>query len=106
MPLGDVRSVHLPYCIQRQDDGTYVILNREYKPLGFKTNEYIKYSDYPVRVRLRGLRAATAAKLSCKGSTDLKCIYLYDDGSNPARGPKHMAAYLQRLAHLAKLKVS
>jgi hypothetical protein len=33
MPLGDVRSVHLPYCIQRQSDGTYVVLNREYRGL-------------------------------------------------------------------------
>jgi hypothetical protein len=37
IPLGDVRSVHLAYCIKKQDDGTYVVLNREYKPLGLKT---------------------------------------------------------------------
>jgi hypothetical protein len=29
MPLGDFRSVHLPYIIKRQEDGTYVVLNRD-----------------------------------------------------------------------------
>ena len=105
MPLGDVRSVHLPYCIQRQPDGSYVILNREYKPLGFKTMEHINYADHPVAVRLRGLRPATAAKLSYDGSSDLKAIYLYNDGTNPSRSAKNMIAYLERLNRLAKLKI-
>ena len=105
MPLGDFRSVHLPYCIQRQDDGSYVVLNREYKPLGFKTNGYVQYCDYPVCVKLPGLRASTAAKISYKGDGDLSAIYLYDDGCVPTDKPAYMSAYLKRLGHLAKLKV-
>lgn len=106
MPLGDVRSVHLPYCIQRQSDGTYVVLNREYKPLGFKTRQHLDYAAYPIGMKLRGLRAATAAKISYKGSSDLSNIYLYNDGCIPTSSPTHMAAYLKRLAHFAKLKVA
>lgn len=83
MPLGDVRSVHLPYCIERQADGRYVVLNREYKPLGFKTKDFIKYENYPVGVKLPGLRPATAAKISYNASKDLGTIYLYDDGCVP-----------------------
>lgn len=106
MPLGDVRSVHLPYCLKRQKDGSYVILNREYKPLGFKTTDYIPdYSVYPVCVRLPGLRAATAAKISYNGSSDLESIYLYEDGCVPTDSSRYMAAYAERLSRLAKLKV-
>lgn len=106
MPLGDVRSVHLPYCLKRQADGSYVFLNREYKPIGFKTAEYVPdYSAYPVCVRLPGLRAATAAKLSYNGSSDLETIYLYDDGCVPTDSPRYMKAYADKLERLAKLKV-
>ena len=37
MPLGDFRSVFMPYCLRKQKDGRYVVLNREYKPVGFFT---------------------------------------------------------------------
>jgi hypothetical protein len=105
MGLGDVVRVHLPYCIDRQEDGSYVVLNREYKPLGFKTNERIDYSVYPIGVRLPGLRPATAAKISYSGSSDLSRIYLYEDGCVPTDKPAYMEAYLKRLAHFAKLKI-
>lgn len=105
MPLGDVRSVHLPYCIERQSDGTYVVLNREHKPLGFKTGRHLDYAAYPISVKLRGLGAVTTAKISYNGSSDLSRIYLYNDGCIPTRSSTHMAAYLKRLAQFAKLKV-
>jgi hypothetical protein len=105
MALSDIRSVHLPYCIKQQDDGTYVILNREYKPLGFNTRENIKYSAYPICVRLKGLTAKAAAKLSYKNSPDTKEIFLYNDGCIPTASAAHMKAYLARLAHLAKFKI-
>lgn len=106
MPLGDIRCVHLPYCLQHQPNGTYVLLNREYKPLGFKTREHIDYGAYPIGVKIKGLTAKVAAKLSHKGSSDLSAIYLYDDGSVPTKSKANMSAYLERLAHLAKFKVA
>lgn len=105
MPLGDVRSVHLPYCVKKQDDGTYVVLNREYKPLGFKTKEHVKYENYPISVKLSGIGPATAKKLSYKGSTDVDTIYFYNDGCVPTESAANMKAYLERLGHFAKLKV-
>lgn len=48
MPLNDFRSVHLPYCIKKLPSGAYVVLNREYKPLGFKTREHVDYEAYPI----------------------------------------------------------
>jgi len=96
----------LPYCVQRQEDGSYIVLNRDYKPLGFKTTEHVDYDAYPIKVKLRGLGAATAAKISWNGSSDLSAIYLYDDGCVPTISAANMTAYLKRVAHLAKLRVA
>jgi hypothetical protein len=105
MPLTDIRSIHFPYCLQRQADGSYVVLNREYKPLGFKTNAHIDYAGYPIAVKLKRMTAKTAKKLSCDGSANLTSIYLYNDGCVPTRSRKNMQQYLARLEILAKLKV-
>ncbi|MGH8237128.1 MAG: hypothetical protein ACREXP_08915 [Steroidobacteraceae bacterium] len=82
------------------------MLNREYKPLGFRTKDSVNYAGYPICVKLRGLRAATGAKISYRGSPDLDVIYLYNDGCIPTDSAAHMTAYLKRLAVFAKLKVS
>jgi len=80
MPLHDFRSVHLPYCLQKQ--GRYVVLNREYAPRGFRTKSF-DYENYPIAVRFKGLTKKVAAAISLKGSDDLDTINLYDDGFHP-----------------------
>lgn len=83
-----------------------MVLNREYKPIGFKTRGHIKYEDYPVCVGLKGIGSATAAKLSYKGDSNTDKIYLYNDGCVPTESAEHMENYLERLTILAKLKVN
>lgn len=103
MAFGNVRSDFLPYCIKQIKKGHYAILNREYKPLGQRTHDWAKYEDHMVRIK--GLTSKRAAKISVHGNGDLTEIYLYHDGCIPDRNPNHMAAYLERLGHFAKLKV-
>ncbi|WP_198805938.1 hypothetical protein [Leptolyngbya sp. BL0902] len=105
MALNDFRSVFFPYCLEKQPDGRYVVLNREYKPLGFKTRKYITYEEYPICVELKGLGPARAEKLSCHGDPNMDVIYLYDDSCVPTKSAEHMNNYLERLKILAKLKV-
>lgn len=99
-----IRWTHFPYCIQRQSNGKYVILNRDYKPLGFDTKKHLDYLAYPIDVKFKRFTKMTAAKLSCKGSEDLEAVLLYDDGCVPTKSVKNMKAYLKRLEILAKLK--
>ena len=106
MPLTDIRSIHFPYCPKRQRDGKYVVLNREHKPLGFKTSDHINYDDYPIAVELEEMTANLATRLSCKGSADLADIFLYDDGCIPTSNRANMQQYLARLEILATLKVA
>ena len=105
MPLGDFRSVFFPYCLKKQEDGRYAVLNREYKPVGFFTREHITYADYPVLVKLKGLTPAKAAKLSWKGEKQVDEIFLYNDGCVPTHSKEKMRAYLEKLELLAKLSV-
>src|SRR5687767_9310467 len=102
MPLSDFRCVHLPYCLQRMEDGRYVVLNREYKPLGFQTYDFINYRDFPMAVRFKRLTPRVAAKLSSRGSANLDRIFLYHDGCIPTDSPAKMRLYLNRIAILAR----
>jgi hypothetical protein len=99
------RTTYLPYCLQRQPDGSYAVLNRDYKPVGFITDAWVEYSGFPVLCRIRKLRPRVAAQLSIHGAENLDRIYLYDDGSVPTLSADHMQNYLARLARLAELEV-
>jgi len=106
MTLGSFSSVFLPYCLQKQPDGRYAVLNRRYKPVGFLTTQHVNYPDYPILVRLKGLTAKKAAALSCKADPNLDEIYLYSGGSVPTRNKANMRAYLGKLEVLAKLSIA
>ena len=105
MALDDYRAVFMPYCLHKQEDGRYAVLNREYKPVGFNTSDWINYDDYPVCVNIKDLESSTAKRLSCSGSEDTDDIFLYNDGCNPVKDEDYMADYLEKLELLAKMQV-
>jgi hypothetical protein len=105
MSLDTVQFAFLPYCIQKQRDGRYMVLNREYKPVGFWTREWVDYTSGPFLVKIKGLTKRTVASISFNGDTSLDRIYLYNDGCIPTRSAKHMTAYLKRLGRIAKYKI-
>lgn len=105
MPLNDFRSVCLPYCLKKIENEKYVVLNREYKPLGFKTREHIVYEDYPIMIRFKRLTSEMIRKISCDGNPDKKEIFLYNDGCIPTVSQENMNNYLKRLELLSKLKL-
>ena len=99
----DARTTHFPYCLEKLEDGSYIVLNRDYSPVGFATGGFVGHKGFPHRVRISGLGPATAAKLSHNKSPDVGTIFLYNDGSVPTQNGANMAAYLKRLAILMKL---
>ena len=105
MAIIDVRAVYFPYCLQKQEDGSWVLLNRNYKPVGFNTDDYIKYEDYPVSIKLKGLREKTLQAISHDGEVSDN-IFLYDDGCVPTSSSSSMASYLKKVEILLKLKSS
>ena len=102
----EFRHVFLIYCLQRQEDGSYVALNRRYKPVGFNSTEWVKFEDFPVGFKFkRALSASQIAALSFKGDTSPETIYLYNDGCVPTDSPIAWAAYAERLGRLASYKI-
>lgn len=101
----ELRQTHFPYCLTRQQDGSYVLLNRNYKPIGFMVGEWVHYEDHPVGVRIKGITPKVAAELDIRGRDNIERIYLYNDGNNPSRGPEYMRAYLDKLAKLMAMPI-
>jgi hypothetical protein len=96
--------ISLPYVLQRQEDGSYLVLNRKYKPIGFLTDEWVHYENYPIAHHFVRMDEEVFEKLAIPGSR-YGDIYLYNDGSIPTIGKKNMKAYLEKLASLMKLDV-
>jgi len=89
----DFRKIYLPYCLLKHASGGYIVLNRNYKPIGFSTNEYLIYEDYPIEVKFLRLSKATAVKLSWNKSDNLNQIFLYHDGTIPTVSTENMKNY-------------
>ena len=107
MSSSDFRTVFLPYCLQKQQDGSYALLNRNYKPLGVEGSNWVEYSAFPCMVRFkRALSAQQIAALDCNGRTDGDCIYLYSDGSIPTSSESAWQAYSERLQRLAAYRLA
>lgn len=97
---------YLPYCLERLSDGSYLPLNRSYKPVGLVTAERVDYEMAPMRGRLK-LSPAQLAQIDHSGSPDAQgTAFLYDDGSFPSRSPEDWKAYVARLTVLAGIEGS
>lgn len=102
----ELRQIILIYCLQRLADGSYIALNRNYKPIGLATREWVEYETAPGRFKFkRALSAAQVAALSCHGDAEAERIYLYNDGCVPTGSAIHWKAYADRLQRLAGYKV-
>ena len=101
--MDTLRRTHFPYCLKKQDNGKYIILNRLYKPLGFCTKDYIVYEEYPIEFETIRLTKSQIEKLT-KNAVD-EFIFLYDDNCVPTHSVAKMNEYLEKLRVLAQVKV-
>lgn len=99
-------QVFLIYCLDLLPDGSYVALNRFYKPVGLTSTDWVEYEQFPVCFKFkRALSAKQIAALSCHGHTAAERIYLYADGSVPTASAANWAVYASRLERLAGYKI-
>src|SRR5262249_55485681 len=91
----------LPYCLQQREDGRYILLNRDYKALGYVAGEdkWVDYEKWPEAFDIK-ITPAEAAKMSVRRSRATGSIYFYDDGCPPWAGAAHRKAYYRRVARL------
>ena len=51
----DFFRINLPYGFERNDKNEWFAFNHKYKPIGFATKERIKYEEYPIYSKYKGL---------------------------------------------------
>lgn len=102
MPLGRVAHTQLPYCLQKTGDGRWLLLNRNYKPLGTTNKEWVDYDTHPDRLKLHrrtvGAVAKAAVNVISDSSNEPDVIYLYDDGNIPTESAANWSAYTKLLS--------
>lgn len=88
----------MPYVIQETSiDGTQILVNRRYKPVGNPTTEFVKYEEYPnLFVRLSPEQIASIVSPGAERG-------LFKDGNPPWRDREAAGQYLDRLRRLAAL---
>ena len=101
----ELRKTHFPYCVNRLQDGRYILLNRNYKPLGIQSRDWVNYETDPSAIAMK-ITDSIAKKISCNPNEGLDRLYLYNDGCIPTDSAAHMTAYLKRLAVLLRLQTS
>lgn len=111
MALTDFFRINLPYGIQRNDADEWSAFNREYKPLGWKTTDWVEYEDYPIFAKYKSLTEAKLLKLASTPDAILKGdkgkiirVFLYDDRTNPASNPRFWQEYFEKIELLSSLQ--
>lgn len=105
---GDVKLWFMPYCVRRQPDGRYAILNRRMVPVGLvlpdPASRDERLSDAHL-VRLPGLTPMAARLISWDGSEDTEAVYLYKSADRVILPEETFEAYASRLYVLMQLVV-
>jgi hypothetical protein len=101
-----IRAIFFPYCLLQRKDKKWVILNRNYKPVGVSNGEWVDYDAVPADVCIKSITSIQRSRLSCgRENSDPFRIYLYNDECVPNVSREHMDAYLAKIALLMRLKV-
>lgn len=100
--MSNLMFTHFPYCIKHVGNNNYIILNRDYKPLG--TLDWVDdYEAHPSVIHVR-ITKQQAMKLSYTQSDDVNVIYLYKNMQDLLKNKKLFDEYLNRLNVLAHIK--
>jgi hypothetical protein len=102
---------HFPYCLQPHGalDGerAWLVLNREYKPIGFPTKGYYKYADYPIGIRphpkKKRLWETCVSKL--KRLEEYPFYFFFNDGCLPWSSRANRDRYLKLLGEFMMVPV-
>jgi hypothetical protein len=88
----------LPYCLQQTTSGRYVVLNRQYKPLGY-TEGWFEYDDYSEDL----LDVQEFTPRLRWSDSDNASIHLYTDAQDPTLSTHNWSSYRPRLKLLRQL---
>jgi len=107
-------TICFPYCLEQQEDGTWLVMNREYQPLTFwnkKMGTGFRNEEWPIYLKIPGLTIDKINKIIAVGEGAhyhkvSKQLFLYDGPTNPLSQAKYRKDYFRRLEMLYSLKVT
>ncbi len=99
-----VRKHMFPYGMRKNPDGTWILINRQYKPVGLITKEHIDYEDIKYTFKIKNFSLKNKNALSCTKDREENVIYFYNDGCIPESSAENMASYLNKIEILFKLR--
>ncbi len=68
--LNNVRALYFPYCLHQREDKRWIILNRNYKPVGALSGDWVDYDAVLSDMCIKSITPTQAAKLSYTGEPD------------------------------------
>jgi hypothetical protein len=92
-------KIFFPYAFQKLDDGKYVVINREYQPLGYWPERF----GEPTNKRGQSFYLCGDLDEDLISQKNKTFIYLYDDSTNPMVSVKTLEAYLEKIGELSYL---
>lgn len=111
MALTDFFRINLPYGLKKNANNEWFAFNREYKPLGWNTTDFINEAQFPVYTIYKGLTDKMILKIFSETMVhrnehgEIYLIFFYNDGTNPQSNPKHWQNYFNIIKELSKLQV-
>lgn len=100
----NVRQAFFPYGMARNQDGSWTLFNRMYKPVGVVSEDWADWDDPGHKLKIKGLSAAKLAKLDVHELGTGNQIYFYNDEFNPEASASNLNLYLKKLAVLIGLQ--
>lgn len=101
-----IRRKFFPYCIRWRRENSFILLNRDYKPLGCTSSKHVDYETHYSKVKLEYSLKQMADMFSWNGRiSDEGNFWLYHDGTVPTDSKRHMRSYLEKLSRLMTLRI-
>ena len=113
MPLTNFFRINLPYGIAIKEDGSAMVFNREYLPVGINQRSeelQLDRTTIPVWTHYKGLTEKLLLRIAGNGQIDrydngkIKKVWLYDDSTNPSVHQEYWAQYSEKVQLLSNLE--
>lgn len=97
----------MPYCVKPLGNNRYVILNRDYRPLGLSHGPSLPEAEYQELLEKYEVRIIETELLQSLHWDDCQrsdgWIFLYKDENSPKTSKKNKRAYLKKCGILERL---
>jgi len=109
--LSDFFRINLPRGMERNNKGKWIVFNRDYKPIGFNQSDFVKYEEFPIYTKYKGLTEKLILEIGNPDSIErdehgkICKFWLYNDVTNPMNN-NDWSTYWKKLQKLAKLQRS